>query len=625
VGVDLLLGPDGAVYFTDWADPRHCHNPAAEAWDRSNGRIYRMKYDATYHPAHVDLSKASDGQLLDAQQHRNDWHARMARLVLACRYAAHGLPADLRDRLEALAKRGPDEILQLRALWTLQTAQSLRWPLLKALLSDANEHIRAAALSASHEASYLVSRDPAFAADFQKTLQSLTESEPSLLVRRALVAAWSSLPSEAAWPGLARMANQVENAGDRDLPVMIWQSLGKHWLKDPSQAIAIADTTPLPVVRDSILWYAAKTSDAGRDAILKRVAARETESQSQDLELLAYALQGQRNVSPPASWSSAAPRLRESPSSQVRSAIAWLGAFFGDESELQRQRETLLSSRPLPERVAAIELLGLRNSPKNIDPLLACLNTSELVATSLQQLRRYEDPRIAPIVLKQLNGWNDDAQTAGIDLLSSRIAWAKQLLAAVRDGKLDRGRVTAFHARQIALLDDADLREQLASTWGRIGAGNETLKEEIRKTLEAYQGAPLWAFDAGNGQKHFQRLCAACHSLEKSNVEIAPNLRGTSAKGIAYAVENVIDPNAVIGRDYQARIVLTVDGQILAGLVVSESESAIQLRTANDTLTLDRNDIENVRVSDASFMPQGLLESLDERQRIELFKFLMSL
>ncbi|MFN7732605.1 MAG: PVC-type heme-binding CxxCH protein [Pirellula sp.] len=625
VGVELLLGPDGAVYFTDWADPRHCHNPAAEAWDRSNGRIYRMKYDATYHPAHVDLSKASDSQLVDAQQHRNDWHARMARLVLASRYADRGLPTEVRARLEALAQQGPDEVLQLRALWTLQSTQSLRWPLLKALISDANEQVRAAAVSASQEASQLLAQDPAFAADFLAALNSLTDSESSLLVRRVLVSAWSNLPSDAAWSGLARMANQRQNADDRDLPVMLWQALGKHWPNDPTPAFAIADTTPLPVVRDSILWYAAKTSDAGRDAILQRIAGRDPELQSQDLELLTYALQGQRNVPPPASWSRTAPRLRQSSSPQVRSAAAWLGAFFGDESELQRQRETLVSSQQLPERLAAIELLGLRSSPKNLDPLLASLSTPELVAKSLQQLRRYEDPRIAPIVLKQLNGWSDDAQAAGIDLLSSRASWATQLLAAVRDGNLDRGRVRAFHARQIALLDDPDLHEQLVNTWGRIGEGNEKLKDEIRKNLEAYQGAPLWAFDAGNGQKHFQRLCASCHSLEKSNVEIAPNLRGTSAKGIAYAIENVIDPNAVIGRDYQARIVQTDDGQILAGLVVSESESAIQLRTANNTITLDRNDIENVRVSEASFMPQGLLESLDERQRIELFKFLMSL
>ncbi len=31
IGVDLQYGPDGAVYFSDWYDPRHCHNPTSSS------------------------------------------------------------------------------------------------------------------------------------------------------------------------------------------------------------------------------------------------------------------------------------------------------------------------------------------------------------------------------------------------------------------------------------------------------------------------------------------------------------------------------------------------------------------------------------------------------------------
>ena len=66
VGVDLAVGPDGAVYMSDWVDTRHCHNPGVEQWDRGNGRIYRMKYDANYQPNRHDWTRASDNELLDA-------------------------------------------------------------------------------------------------------------------------------------------------------------------------------------------------------------------------------------------------------------------------------------------------------------------------------------------------------------------------------------------------------------------------------------------------------------------------------------------------------------------------------------------------------------------------------
>ncbi|MBM3853164.1 MAG: DUF1080 domain-containing protein, partial [Verrucomicrobia bacterium] len=54
--VDLQYGPDGAVYAIDWSDIQHCHNPRDEIWDRTNGRLYRVSWAATYKPTKVDLA-----------------------------------------------------------------------------------------------------------------------------------------------------------------------------------------------------------------------------------------------------------------------------------------------------------------------------------------------------------------------------------------------------------------------------------------------------------------------------------------------------------------------------------------------------------------------------------------
>jgi putative heme-binding domain-containing protein len=177
----------------------------------------------------------------------------------------------------------------------------------------------------------------------------------------------------------------------------------------------------------------------------------------------------------------------------------------------------------------------------------------------------------------------------------------------------------------MTLLGDEKLSERIANEWGQVRSGNEAMKDQIRKTVNAYRGAPLWAFDAGAGKMHFQKLCASCHSPENQNIEIAPKLQGTGAKGIEYAIENIIDPNAVIGKDYQARVIRTKDGQVVTGLFQAESDSSISIRTATETIQVDKSDVEEFKVSENSFMPMGLLDTLDERQRIELLKYLMSL
>ena len=124
---------------------------------------------------------------------------------------------------------------------------------------------------------------------------------------------------------------------------------------------------------------------------------------------------------------------------------------------------------------------------------------------------------------------------------------------------------------------------------------------------------------------HFQKLCASCHSPQNQNIEIAPKLQGPGAKGIDYAVENIIDPNAVIGKDYQARVIRTSDGQVITGLAQAQSDSSISIRTATETIQVDKSEIEEFKISENSFMPMGLLDTLDERQRIELLKYLLSL
>jgi putative heme-binding domain-containing protein len=218
-----------------------------------------------------------------------------------------------------------------------------------------------------------------------------------------------------------------------------------------------------------------------------------------------------------------------------------------------------------------------------------------------------------------------------MDLLTSRVNWANTLLDAMANKQIPREAMTAYYARQTALLGDEKLLERITREWGQVRNGSEAMKEEIRKSIQAYRGAPLWAFDAGAGKKHFDKLCAACHAPAENNAangirsEYAPKLQGTGAKGIEYVIENVIDPNAVIGRDYQARVVRTNDGQIITGLLLSEGDSSLSIRTATETIEVSKSDIEEFKLSENSFMPVGLLDTLDERQRIELFKYLLSL
>jgi putative membrane-bound dehydrogenase-like protein len=623
VGVDLAVGPDGALYMSDWVDTRHCHNPGIEQWDRGNGRIYRMKYDANYKPNRRDWTGASDGQLVEAMLLSDDWHVRAARLVLAGRYSGRPVPPAIADSIRKLGRDGSSNSSlavrhRLCALWMLATLRAVTDEDIAVWLADADEVVRGWAVRLL---------------DRSDSLPELAAKETSLMVRRELALAAGRLGGEAAWPTLATLSLQDENAQDRDLPVVLWQSIGKLWSQEgapaEAKALAIARSTPLVTVRDGIRWYAAKSSDSGRNAIVADLPHTDEGALRHDLEILEHALRGENELSPSDAWKSVAPKLYASNNPVIRNLAESIGAQMGDAVLFDVVRKRLAVEKSNKDRLQAMEVLRRDRSPENLPLLLETLDKPQLAAKGLAMLRAYDDPTIGNAVIERFGKFTPDASAAALDLLTSRKSLANGLLDALASQRIDRSALTAYYARQMTLLNDDQLNSRIAKEWGQVrsgdGAMDGAMKEQIRKTTQAYRGAPLWAFDAGAGKRHFDKLCASCHSPADQRIEIAPKLQGTGAKGIDYAIENLIDPNAVIGKDYQARVIRTTDGQVITGLVQAESDKGITIRTATETIEVDKSAIEELKVSENSFMPTGLLDTLDERQRIELLKYLLTL
>jgi putative heme-binding domain-containing protein len=88
-------------------------------------------------------------------------------------------------------------------------------------------------------------------------------------------------------------------------------------------------------------------------------------------------------------------------------------------------------------------------------------------------------------------------------------------------------------------------------------------------------------------------------------------------------VSNVLDPSLVIGNVYQARIVATVDGRVLTGLPVEETDERVVLKVQGGTLeTIPRDEIEEFKVSEVSMMPEQLEKQLTPQEMADLFAFL---
>ena len=107
-----------------------------------------------------------------------------------------------------------------------------------------------------------------------------------------------------------------------------------------------------------------------------------------------------------------------------------------------------------------------------------------------------------------------------------------------------------------------------------------------------------------------------------SGGKLGPDLGGTWRNGLDYFLENIIDPNAVVGAAYEMHVLTKRDGTVLSGMIDRETETAVVIRGVTETVTVAKSEIRERQKTTQSLMPAGLLEALPERETVELLKFL---
>lgn len=132
----------------------------------------------------------------------------------------------------------------------------------------------------------------------------------------------------------------------------------------------------------------------------------------------------------------------------------------------------------------------------------------------------------------------------------------------------------------------------------------------IREYQKKLTPESLRAADRSKGRLVFAKHCANCHRLFGDGADNGPDLTGLQRTNLDYLLTRIVDPNGVIGHDYQAVVVTTTDERTFTGLVKQEDDKSLTLQTATDRVVIPKKDVERRSASRLSFMPEGLLQAL---------------
>ena len=370
--------------------------------------------------------------------------------------------------------------------------------------------------------------------------------------------------------------------------------------------------------------YAEDAAPKPLDALVQTLGKIENPAaQANILRGMNASLRGRHIRTAPTDWPEVYEKLKTSPDERVRQQAQELSAAFGGGAALEELRKKAADAGAGAEaRLSALDSLLSAQDAQTLPILLELTKLpGPLRGAALRGLANYEDARIPAAIIDGFKGFDSNEKRDALNTMLGRTATARALLAAIDAKALDRSVITAPIARQLQNLRDPEIDGWMGRNWGAVRTSPADKQKEIARLKKSLDSYSVLHADASRGRAIFTQTCAICHTLFGYGAKIGPELPG-SFEDVDYLLLNIVDPNAIIGKDYQQTFVHTKDGRTVSGIIASDDTAAITLKTLAGPVTVQYSDIASTEVSPNSLMPEGLLSALDEGSVRDLFLYL---
>jgi putative heme-binding domain-containing protein len=169
----------------------------------------------------------------------------------------------------------------------------------------------------------------------------------------------------------------------------------------------------------------------------------------------------------------------------------------------------------------------------------------------------------------------------------------------------------------ISSLFEAFLPEQDRVKRLHVGARFSDIEDRI--------GDPMRGGELFREQGRLQ--CSRCHQIAGTGGTIGPRMDSIGRTlSRAQMFESIAEPSRQIDPKYQTLSILTQDGEVITGLLVSESDTTIQIvSSTGEKFNVPMSDVSERRLESTSLMPAGLLEQLTAQEMADLLAYLASL
>jgi putative membrane-bound dehydrogenase-like protein len=629
-GVELREGPDGSVYLSDWSDNGECHDH--DGVHRTSGRIYRIAF-GTPQPVEWNPNAMSDTELAHASVQANEWISRRARRILQER-SIGGPGSGVVETLLAFQDAGSSNKDRLRSLWGLAAIQALDAQMVLEFLAVDDEHVQSWAVRLGVERGFLSAPPASPSTPFDQADPGYAEplighcnDTDSQLVLLSIASSLQKMDDRTRRMVSRALIGRLAEFDDRNLSLMTWYGL----VNEPSPAGLLYVLSDNNVPPDLLKFVARRIVQLPqqRDVVLQQLLAtygpaRSVEAQLAVLTGMQQGLQGQFRPQPPRSWKSAQRRFEDSSNTEVVRLAQELGALFGDGAALKDLRQ-LIADRDGDHaaRSQAVAALAQAGDQESVTLFFSLLNDRAVYNSVVKALASFDHPETPKRLLKQWANLRHGTKPLAIDTLASRRTYARELATAIESGTVSSDELTATQVRQLLSFKDPEITRIIESFWGVINNSSEARSAAIAAWQETFTPQMLGTADRSAGATLFKKSCGSCHKLYGDGGSIGPDLTGSNRNNLEYVLSNVIDPSAVVPKQFTTSIIALTSGRVITGVVIGETDQAIVVQTDKEQLTFAIDEIDERTRTTKSLMPDGLLDPLTETEIRDLIAFVM--
>jgi hypothetical protein len=641
------VGPDGNVWVIDWYNYIVQHNPTPEGFengkgnaystplrDKTHGRIYRIVRKDAGPVAKISLDPTDGPGLVNALKSDNMlWRLHAQRLLIE-RGKTDVVPA----LIALLNDQSTDAIglntAAIHALWTLKG--------LGALEGKDADATKAAVVALSHPSAG-VRRNAVQVVPIPndaKTpkLASLL-SDPDAQVRLAALLALADSPaSEPAGAELAKAL--LSGIIDNDF-----------WLGDAAsaagarhdgsflKAIALqsAEKTPnqqvLLIVRRVAEHTARRNDSAAINQLLASLSTAETKTASAIIGGIFAGSAKDKLVKLDPTAEKALVSLLPKLSAEARGQLASLGNRWGSDAFAKYSAEiatALLAEtrdqlKPEPARIeAARQLIEFRTKDSGTArDLLALITprTPPTLATGLlTAVAKSEASEAGQFLVQSLGSLTPSVRPLALSTLLGRSDWTKAFMTGVEDGSIQLADLSLDQKQALASHPDSSIATRAKAI---IARGGGLPDADRQKVIDSLASKVLTGGDASKGKLVFKQQCAKCHTHSGEGGKVGPDLTGMAAHPKTELLVNILDPSRSVEGNFIQYSLATTDGRVLNGILASESKTSVELLDAEGkSHRIQRDDIEEMKASKKSIMPEGFEKQVPPESIADVLAFL---